>query len=233
MNNKNALVEDSSTFYETLGKYKFVLVLESSVCQEFIGRRLWQALHVGAVPVYFGADAINIWMPNQPSLVNVREFKNPKLLADHLTMLHMYKDRYTAYLQHKPTYNDNYFTLISNKELSTAVLNAKYLEQFECMVCERVAKNEKIIKLGFKGYPYHSPETKLSCPPPSSILTHLGIKPRKESAAFNRKWTRSKYESEALRKFDLRGQNFSQAGLESEILRSGREDKRPMDQYLN
>ena len=123
--NQKEIVENSNEHYEIMGKYKFVLVLEDSMCQEYIGKRLWQALHVGAVPVYFGADAVDIWMPNQPSLVHIKEFKNPKLLGDHLTMLHISKDRYATYLKYKPSYNDNYFTLIINKQLNAANLHAR------------------------------------------------------------------------------------------------------------
>ena len=143
LNNKDEVAEDSNSFYETMGKYKFVLVLESSVCHEFIGRRLWQALHVGAVPVYFGADGVDAWMPNHPSVVHVSAYRDLKLLADHLKMLHRYRDQYQSLLKHKPTYNDNYFALITNNHLLSANLNAKYAELFECLVCERIGKKRK------------------------------------------------------------------------------------------
>lgn len=233
LNNKDEVAEDSNSFYETMGKYKFVLVLESSVCHEFIGRRLWQALHVGAVPVYFGADGVDAWMPNHPSVVHVSAYRDLKLLADHLKMLHRNRDQYQSLLKHKPTYNDNYFALITNNHLLSANLNAKYAELFECLVCERIGKNEKITKLGFKGYPYHPPEDKLSCPGPRSIASSLGLKVRKETGPFHRKWIRSKYESDAIRKMDNFRRNISLSELESDVVRMGREDRRPMDQFLN
>ncbi len=52
-------------------------------------------------------------LPNHPSVVHVKEYKDPKVLTDKLKMLHRYKDKYLEFLQHKPSYNDNYFTLVS------------------------------------------------------------------------------------------------------------------------
>jgi hypothetical protein len=46
-------------------------------------------------------------------VVHVKEYKDPKVLTDKLKMLHRYKDKYLEFLQHKPSYNDNYFTLVS------------------------------------------------------------------------------------------------------------------------
>ena len=43
-----------------MGKYKFILVLEKSDCKDYIGKRLWQALHAGAIPIYFGAENIQV-----------------------------------------------------------------------------------------------------------------------------------------------------------------------------
>ncbi len=232
-NQKKVLNEDSKDLYEVMGRYKFVLVFEKAVCRDYIGRRLWQALHVGAVPIYFGAENVDAWMPNPMSVIKLAEIKNPKSLADYLILLHKDESMYSGFLKHKPSYNENYFTLLTNTQLLKFNLNENYLDRFECVVCERVAKNEKIIKLGFKGYPYHSNENKLSCPAPKSILSSLGLKHRKDSGIWQRKWIRSKYESDAIRKFDLYGANFTRAAYEVEILKLGRHDKIPMDQFLS
>jgi hypothetical protein len=48
----------------------------------------------------------------------VTGFKSLEQLAEHLKMLHADKDKYAAHLQHKPSFNDNYFNLIANKRLS-------------------------------------------------------------------------------------------------------------------
>ena len=79
-------------------------------------------------------------------------------------MLQKNLEKYSEYLKHKPAYNNNYFTLVTNKHLAEFNMNMKYKQSFECQVCERVSKNEKIMKIGFKGYPYHSNENKLKCP---------------------------------------------------------------------
>jgi hypothetical protein len=217
-----------------MGKYKFVLVLEDSVCPEYIGKRLWQVLHAGAVPVYFGAESVNKWMPNPNSLIHISEFKTTKALAEHLTILNKDSKKYSTYLQHKPTYNDNFFTLITNKHLADFNLNDKYLHHFECLVCERVSKNDKIMKIGFKGYPYHADENRLKCPSPTSIQSSLiGLSPTRNKSIWQRKWTRSKYESQVISTLNLYNPNFTRADIEADIVRLARKDKVPMDQFLN
>ena len=98
------------------------------------------------------------------SVIRITDFKTPESLAGHVNMLQKNLEKYSEYLQHKPSYNSNYFTLVTNKHLSEFNMNMKYKQVFECQVCERVSKNEKIMKIGFKGYPYHSNENKLKCP---------------------------------------------------------------------
>jgi hypothetical protein len=87
--------------------------------------------------------------------------------------------------------------------------------------------------LGFRGYPYHSSESKLACPAPKSVLAALGLRSDPGASLWQRKWTRSKYESEVLRKFDLNNSSLSAAAFEPEIVKLGRDDHRAMDQFLN
>ena len=131
---------------------------------DYIGPRLWQSLHVGSVPIYFGSETVGRWIPNPMSVIRITDFKTPESLAGHVKMLQKNLEKYSKYLQHKPAYNNNYFTLVTNKHLAEFNMNMKYKQSFECQVCERVSKNEKIMKIGFKGYPYHSNENKLKCP---------------------------------------------------------------------
>ena len=154
-------IKNTYIYSSLINSYRYKAL---KIFSDHIGPRLWQALHVGSVPIYFGSPTIGRWIPNQMSVIRVSEFKTPESLAGHVEMLVKNLEKYSSYLQHKPSYNSNYFTLVSNKGLEEFNLNLKYKQTFECLVCERVSKNEKIIKIGFKGYPYHSNENKLKCP---------------------------------------------------------------------
>lgn len=50
----------SDEFLKFLSKYKFTIAVENAKCDDYITEKLWRALIVGSVPVYFGSPRIRV-----------------------------------------------------------------------------------------------------------------------------------------------------------------------------
>ena len=122
----------------------------------------WKLLfQVGAVPVYFGAPNVRQWLPTDLSAIHIDDFADPAVLAEFLLNLHQNDAEYSAYLQHKPTYNKDKYSLITNDNLIQAMTErtwgvsdkdqmskGNFVEKFECLVCARVAQNREMGAIG-------------------------------------------------------------------------------------
>ncbi|XP_037961100.1 alpha-(1,3)-fucosyltransferase B isoform X2 [Teleopsis dalmanni] len=131
----------SPQLYRLLGKYKFVLAFENGVCDDYITEKLWRALIVGSIPIYFGAPNIKDWVPNAKSVIFIDDFDSPKDLAEFIKNLNKNDVEYNEYLAHKYNRLHPIENLHLKQELATRVYseNGKSLfAAFECGVCQRL-----------------------------------------------------------------------------------------------
>ena len=77
--------------------YKFVLVLESSLCTDYVSERLYSALQSGAVPVVYGQADYDAYAPAN-SYINAADFRTVKKLTEFLLMLESNEGLYNKYL---------------------------------------------------------------------------------------------------------------------------------------
>jgi hypothetical protein len=50
-----------------LREYKFLVVFENSNCNQYVSEKLWRALSIGVIPVYFGAPDVGNDLDNMRS----------------------------------------------------------------------------------------------------------------------------------------------------------------------
>ena len=88
---------------ELARKYKFTLVFFNQDCDYFVDDQLSHALDAGSVPVVMGTDKLEEFLPGnlQHSVIKVRNFKNPELLAEHLKNISSNETAYNKYLEWK------------------------------------------------------------------------------------------------------------------------------------
>jgi hypothetical protein len=86
-----------------ISQYKFYLAFENSNCKDYVTEKYFQALHVGTVPIVFGAPNIDDFIPANHSVINVEHFPSPKALAEYVKYLDENDDRYLEYLAYKDT----------------------------------------------------------------------------------------------------------------------------------
>lgn len=134
-----ATQSDNEYFLKFIGFYKFVIVIENSICEDYISAKFWQALHVGVVPIYFGSLTVKDWFPNEKSAILLQDFPTPKLLSDYIDMLMKNDDLYDEYLEHK------ILGKISNTKLIEELQVRPYQNQvtkttheFICYLCKKL-----------------------------------------------------------------------------------------------
>jgi len=109
-----------------MSKYYFTITFENSIADSYVTEKLWQVLQSGTIPVYFGPENINEFLPHPDSIINVRDFASPQELAQYLQLvlrnLALY-DRYTNW----------YKQPISTK--FQEILNAPFYYSPTCVLC--------------------------------------------------------------------------------------------------
>ncbi|XP_046858138.1 alpha-(1,3)-fucosyltransferase 11-like [Xenia sp. Carnegie-2017] len=83
--------------------YKFVIVFFNQDCDYYVDEKILNALNAGAVPVVMSTDKINDFLPGnlKNAIINVRDFKSPKELAERLKFLMNNKTEYNKFLEWK------------------------------------------------------------------------------------------------------------------------------------
>lgn len=129
-------------FLNFIAFYKFVIVIENSICEDYISDKFWQALRVGVVPIYFGSLSAKDWFPNNKSAILLQDFPTPKLLSDYINKLMKDDDLYDEYLEHK------ILGKISNEKLMEELEARPYQNQaikttheFICFLCKKLHDN--------------------------------------------------------------------------------------------
>ncbi|XP_026324830.1 alpha-(1,3)-fucosyltransferase 10-like isoform X2 [Hyposmocoma kahamanoa] len=155
---------DDTKFLNFVARYKFVIAIENGVCEDYITEKLWRAIHVGVVPIYFGSPSIRDWLPNQNSAILLEDFPTPELLSQHIDELLRNDQLYEAYLEHKTKRK------ISNQKLIRELHERPYQtghreieNEFICFLCKKLHEDKNTVHIVTKRH--------YDCPKPISALT--------------------------------------------------------------
>lgn len=129
-------------------QYKFTLVFFNQDCDYFVDAQLHHAMDAGSVPVVMATDKVDEFLPGpylSRSVIKVRDFKSPQLLAEYLKYLSNNETEYNKYLEWKKKgYGDITGTAIGKFWMP------KY--PLYCQVCVAVSKGKEH-KEGLKPIP--------------------------------------------------------------------------------
>lgn len=149
-----------------VARYKFVIAIENGVCDDYITEKLWRAILVGSVPIYFGSPTVRDWLPNDKSAILLEDYPTPELLSEHLNKLMLNDNLYEEYLEHKTK------GIISNNRLFTEAKERPFqtnfqdiFEKFECFICKKLHDMKKKSIKGSVNKSHYN------CPKPVSALT--------------------------------------------------------------
>jgi hypothetical protein len=106
---------------ELFTRYKFVIVIENSNCEDYVTEKLVHAVASGSIPIVAGKDNKPDYLKFIPrnSYINIYDFKSPKKLAEHLLYVSKNKALYESYLSFKRRheYNRDYLNKLKLPEL--------------------------------------------------------------------------------------------------------------------
>ena len=115
--------------------YKFMIVFFNQDCDYFVDDQIRHALNAGSVPIVMSTDKIYEFLPGnlKNAIVNVRDFKSPKDLADRLKFLMNNKTEYNKFLEWK---------VKGLGDISNTVIGKYWERKFGhwCQICEAVSQ---------------------------------------------------------------------------------------------
>lgn len=156
-----------------IARYKFIIAIENTVCDDYVTEKLWRAIHLGVVPIYLGSPTVRDWLPNKKSAILLQDYPTPELLSEHINELIANDDLYEEYLEHKTK------GIISNKHLIEATKARPYqtslsnvMDEFSCFLCNKLHESKD------RPLPHRViNRSHFNCPLPISALT-LNLNPR-------------------------------------------------------
>jgi hypothetical protein len=96
-----------SNCFSTIEKqYKFYLAFENSYCNDYLTEKLYRTLALDIVPIVLGAANYSNIVPGD-SVIDVRDLKSPRHLADYLKKLDKHDEAYLKYFKWKKYYTVN------------------------------------------------------------------------------------------------------------------------------
>lgn len=147
-----------------IARYKFVITIENGVCHDYVSEKVWRAIHVGVVPIYFGSLSIRDWLPNKKSAILIEDFPKPKLLSQHINKLMQDDDLYEEYLEHKTRGKITNQKLID--ELRIRPYQTDHIKlrlNFICFLCKKLHEVRKGVNIVTTSH--------YNCPKPVSALS--------------------------------------------------------------
>lgn len=161
---------NSEHLLKFIGFYKFVIVIEDSICEDYISEKFWQALLAGVVPIYFGSLSAKDWFPNNKSAILLQDFPTPQLLSDYINKLMKDDNLYDEYLDHKilgKIANEKLIQELEVRPYQNKI--TKTAHEFICFLCK------KLHSIGeqntAKQTPYVVTKKHYNCSKPISALT--------------------------------------------------------------
>lgn len=130
-------------------KYKFVIAIENSNCEDYVTEKLVHAVASGSIPIVAGRDNKPNYLKYMPknSYINVYDFKSFKDLVSYLTLVANNEAEYEKHIHFKRghKFNRKSFT---GKPLQEIIEMAKtILNPDEVLFSELVAKEKSESKL--------------------------------------------------------------------------------------
>lgn len=116
-------------------------------------------------------------LPDEHSAILIEDYKSPKELAQYLKFLDQNDAEYNKYLKWKTTGVTNKYLLTELEQRTWSIKDTwkpgrtNFIEEFECLVCERVHENLKLTSHGKPAIKYIADKSHLECPAPKKFFS--------------------------------------------------------------
>ena len=103
---KKGVDEGKLACMKEIAERKFYLSFENQICPDYLTEKIWNAYELGTVPVVLGgADYKKLLVKN--SYIDIKDFTEPKLLAEYLLSLNSDNKRYNRFFKWRNTHKIN------------------------------------------------------------------------------------------------------------------------------
>lgn len=108
-----------------LRRYKFVLALENSFCDDYISDKYWNSIYRGNVPIVLGGSNYDETLVIPGSYINIRDFNSAESLSNYIIYLSQNEAEYDEYMRWKEHFVVDY---LPNDHLRVAEVLKKLSE---------------------------------------------------------------------------------------------------------
>lgn len=115
------------------GQYKFYLAFENSQHKGYVTEKLWQALMMGSIPVYWGAPDVTDLLPHPDAIIRVSDFSSLKKLAEYIESLLTSPDAHEKHMQWRKQPLPDSFTKVFRTSVGGAA----------CRLCDHIARAKR------------------------------------------------------------------------------------------
>jgi hypothetical protein len=142
LHNKAGLVQRYKSDFKNMKSqlqktYKFAITFFNQDCDYFVDDQILHALNAGSVPIVMSTDKIYEFLPGnlKNAIINVRDFKNPRELAEHLKFLMNNETEYNKHLEWKRK---------GLGDISQIIIGKYWDSKFHhwCEVCQAIAQGK-------------------------------------------------------------------------------------------
>ena len=116
-----------------ISHYKFYLAFENSQHIGYVTEKLWQALVMGSIPIYWGAPDVVKYLPDPDAIINVSHFDTIEELAKYIRSLLVSSHAYEKHMMWRKRPLPASFRNIFNDTVGAAA----------CRLCDHIAMKKQ------------------------------------------------------------------------------------------
>ncbi len=139
---------------ELYSRYKFVIAIENSNCQDYVTEKLVHAVASGSIPIVAGRDGKPDYLRYMPknSYINVYDFKTVEDFAKKIKLISENKIEYEKYIYFKRNHNFTKSYLLSLKlpeliNLTKSIIDPRENSQFFEGIIKKEKSENKLCKI--------------------------------------------------------------------------------------
>ncbi|ESP01433.1 hypothetical protein LOTGIDRAFT_83439, partial [Lottia gigantea] len=131
---------ESEEFYKFIARYKFAIAFENAVCDDYVTEKFWRPIHLGVVPIVFGAPTIKDLLPDKMSAILITDFNTVADIGLKLRKLDTNDDEYQKYLDYKENgiSNPKLLEFLKMREWGSGTKHWSLFGAFTCFLCNQL-----------------------------------------------------------------------------------------------
>ena len=139
---------------ELYSKYKFVIAIENSNCQDYVTEKLVHAIASGSIPIVAGKDGKPDYLRYMPknSYINIYDYDSIEEFANHIKKIVTNKELYEKYIYFRKNHNYTKQYMLNLKldqliDLTKTIIDPKENSKFFEGIVAKEKSEDKLCKI--------------------------------------------------------------------------------------